>query len=169
MLTFLDYAVAELGMISCIHLHYIKENTTVSNDVMRKVLNIVYGHIIAYIATYHKAVCYPDRQFEVVMLQHDIPHNPYPYQSEKPVIADQSRIKGIGYQYVIPAVGGILVFHQPLDLFRPQSPPPVRGPDGLHISYFILIHSLMQVLTGDKILSQAVRLKNCYLWHFKSI
>jgi hypothetical protein len=58
--------------------------------------------IITDIAGDDQAVCYSNRQAQVMMLKHRILSGPDPYKPVKGGIADLARLEGIGHQNIIP-------------------------------------------------------------------
>ena len=102
-LAVLDHSVSELGVVGRGHLLDAEEHTPGADDVVRQVVHVVDGAVVAYVTGVDGAVGDAARQPQVVKLQAKIAHATYPYRSEELVVLDERGGEFVGHPYGIPA------------------------------------------------------------------
>ena len=104
-LTFLDGAVAELGVVGSGDFLDVEQDAAVTDDVVGHVMHIVDGHIVADVAGDDAAVGDAHGHTQVVVLQDFTCHAADAHHAKEVVVAHHGGVEDVGHPDVIP-VGG---------------------------------------------------------------
>ena len=124
-LSFLDDAVAELGVVGGGDFLNVEEDALVTNDVIGHVMHIMDGRVVADVAGYDAAVGDAYRNSKIVVLKYFVSHFSDSAHPEEMVVADHVGVECVGNPDFVPIGCCIAVFHQPFNLIGMQMTPPV--------------------------------------------
>ena len=122
-LAVLDHAVAELGVVRGAHLLDVEEDAAVADDVVRQVVDVVQGAVVADVAGVDGGVRDADGHAQVVELQAVLAHAPDADRTVETVVLDALRTEFVGHPDGVPAGGGVVVLDEALDLVARQVTP----------------------------------------------
>ena len=164
-LTFLDDAVAELGVVGRVHLVDVQQDHVVADDVVRQVTHVVNGRVVTNVARDNPAVRQSHRNVHVVVFQIHLFQAPY---ADKPVELAVLHVVGVelvAYQDVIPAVGRVAVLYEDLDLIRPQRADAIRQSGRLDVAKVILVPVRRQIRGRYKVVPERTDRHHPHFFH----
>ena len=142
----------------------VEKDTVVANDIVRHIVDVVNGAIVAYVARHYAAVRDAYRHTQVVILKCSVLDGSYPHQAKETVVLHKVGVELVCDHDVVPTRGGVAVLDKALHLIGTEMPPNLRRRLRLFVPIIIFI-SPIEILLIDEVLEYPVVLYYCYFIH----
>ena len=110
-------------------------------DIVREIVYIVYGAVVAYVARVYARVCDAHGQAQVVKLQGAVTNAAYAHRAIELVVLYHAWVELLGHPHRVPRRGAVVVHHQALNLVAAQVTPSLGRLFYLLVAYVVFILS----------------------------